>query len=87
MHDDGQAASSRQVRGGVFWRTWTRWACGDQMSCRWVSDYIPQIVAYISRIQANGIAYEHDGSVYFDTAAFECALSRYCTPGFGMGST
>ena len=38
-----------------------------------VSDYIPQIVAYIARIQANGIAYERDGSVYFDTAAFECA--------------
>ncbi len=39
-----------------------------------VSDYIPQIVAYIARIQRNGLAYERDGSVYFDTAAFECAL-------------
>ena len=38
-----------------------------------VSDYIPQIVAYIARIQRNGLAYERDGSVYFDTAAFECA--------------
>ena len=35
-----------------------------------VSDYVPEIVAYIEAIQANGFCYEAGGSVYFDTAAF-----------------
>jgi len=54
-----------------------------------VSDYIPQIVAYIARIQRNGLAYERDGSVYFDTAAFECALGpvlQFAVHAFMMAS-
>ena len=35
-----------------------------------VSEYIPEIVAYIEKIVANGLAYESKGSVYFDTQAF-----------------
>ena len=46
-----------------------------------VSDYVPQIVAYIAQIQANGLAYESAGSVYFDTTAFECALLKLLPPG------
>lgn len=38
-----------------------------------VSDYVPQIIDYIAQIQTNGLAYEKEGSVYFDTTAFECA--------------
>ena len=38
-----------------------------------VSDYVPQIIAYIEQIETNGLAYECEGSVYFDTTAFECA--------------
>ena len=37
-----------------------------------VSDYVPQIIEYIAQIETNGLAYESAGSVYFDTAAFEC---------------
>jgi hypothetical protein len=40
------------------------------LSC--CSEYIPDIVSYIERIQANGHAYESNGSVYFDTQAFRC---------------
>lgn len=43
-----------------------------------VSEYVPQIVAYIERICANGLAYEADGSVYFDVAGFDgCAHHHY----------
>jgi cysteinyl-tRNA synthetase len=38
-----------------------------------VSEYVPQIVAYIARIVSHGFAYALDGSVYFDTQAFRTA--------------
>ncbi|UYV76253.1 CARS [Cordylochernes scorpioides] len=43
----------------------------NQTVSRGVSEYIPQIVAYIQRILDNGMAYESPGgSVYFDTLKF-----------------
>ena len=44
-----------------------------------VSDYVPEIVAYIEAIQANGFCYEAGGSVYFDTAAF-IKSGKKCEP-------
>jgi cysteinyl-tRNA synthetase len=38
-----------------------------------VSEYIPEIVAYIEKIIANGFAYESNGSVYFDVQKFNSA--------------
>jgi cysteinyl-tRNA synthetase len=38
-----------------------------------VSEYVPEIVAFIEKIMANGFAYASGGSVYFDTAAFRAA--------------
>ena len=42
-----------------------------------VSDYVPEVVAYIEQIMANGYCYEANGSVYFDTAAFTAAGMSY----------
>ncbi|XP_013786012.1 cysteine--tRNA ligase, cytoplasmic-like isoform X1 [Limulus polyphemus] len=36
-----------------------------------VSEYVPEIVAYIRKIIENGMAYESQGSVYFDTGKFD----------------
>lgn len=45
-----------------------------------VSEYMPEIVAYISTIIQKGLAYEANGSVYFDTCAFECVLLTVSRP-------
>lgn len=36
-----------------------------------VSEYVPEIVKYVEKIISNGFAYESDGSVYFNVAAFD----------------
>ena len=36
-----------------------------------VTEYGPQIVDFVKKIQDNGFAYEHEGSLYYDTSAWE----------------
>lgn len=36
-----------------------------------VTEYVPEIVEFVKRIVENGYAYEHEGSVYFDTVVFD----------------
>jgi cysteinyl-tRNA synthetase len=36
-----------------------------------VTEYGPQIVDFVKRIEENGYAYEHEGSVYYDTGNWE----------------
>jgi len=42
-----------------------------------VSEYIPEIIAYIEKLIARGVAYPSGGSVYFNTAAFEAKGQTY----------
>jgi cysteinyl-tRNA synthetase len=41
-----------------------------------VSEYVPEIVAFISRILTNGFGYASNGSVYFDTVAYAASPSH-----------
>ncbi|KAJ7121348.1 tRNA synthetases class I (C) catalytic domain-containing protein [Mycena crocata] len=36
-----------------------------------VTEYVPEIVAFVQGIVKNGFAYESEGSIYFDTEAFD----------------
>ncbi|KAL1931858.1 hypothetical protein VTP01DRAFT_8914 [Rhizomucor pusillus] len=36
-----------------------------------VSEFVPEIIAYVEKIVANGYAYAAEGSVYFDTSRFD----------------
>ena len=42
-----------------------------------VSEFVPEVVAYIERIIERGLAYAAEGSVYFDTRAFQKAGHTY----------
>lgn len=41
------------------------------------TEYCPQIVEFVKRIQDNGFAYEHEGSMYYDIGAWEASGGHY----------
>ena len=50
-----------------------------------VSEYMPEIVQYIQHIMDNKLAYDVNGSVYFDSRAFDAAGFQYGKFGRGVG--
>ena len=42
-----------------------------------VTEYVPQIVAFVETIVAKGLAYESNGSVYMDIGAFRAKGHDY----------
>ena len=42
-----------------------------------VTEYGPQIVDFVRKIEKNGFAYAHEGSVYYDTSRWEAAGGVY----------
>ena len=51
--------------------------CMDPDEVTRVTEYGPQIVEFVKRIEKNKFAYITDGDVYFDIAAFEAANNQY----------
>lgn len=41
-----------------------------------VTEFVPDITSFIEKIVSRGFAYEADGSVYFDTQAFDGAVNE-----------
>lgn len=61
-----------------FWEDLQSMNCIPVTEVTRVTEYVPQIVDFISRIMGNGYAYKtSDGSVYFDIAAFEKDNNQY----------
>ena len=42
-----------------------------------VSEYVPEIIAFVKTLISNGFAYESNRSVYFDTVAYSQAGYEY----------
>ena len=51
--------------------------CLDADEVTRVTEYGPQIVKFVERIEKNKFAYETEGNVYFDITAFEAANNKY----------
>ncbi|ESK93375.1 cysteinyl-trna synthetase [Moniliophthora roreri MCA 2997] len=58
---------------GRFFEDMARLRVRDPDTLTRVTEYVPEIVAFVEKIIQNGYAYEAEGSVYFDTQAFDNA--------------
>ncbi|TFK44293.1 tRNA synthetases class I (C) catalytic domain-containing protein [Crucibulum laeve] len=58
---------------GKFFSDMSRLRVRDPDTVTRVTEYVPEIVAFVERIIQNGYGYEAEGSVYFDTITFDKA--------------
>ncbi|KDR75100.1 hypothetical protein GALMADRAFT_248997 [Galerina marginata CBS 339.88] len=56
---------------GKFFEDMTRLRVRNPDTVTRVTEYVPEIVAFVEGIVSNGFAYEAEGSVYFNTLAFD----------------
>ncbi|KAH8118931.1 tRNA synthetases class I (C) catalytic domain-containing protein [Phellopilus nigrolimitatus] len=73
LTDPALSRSLAQYWEGQFFKDMARLRVRAPDTLTRVTEYVPEIVAFVERIVANGFAYESAGSVYFDTGAFERA--------------
>ncbi|KDQ55793.1 hypothetical protein JAAARDRAFT_37217 [Jaapia argillacea MUCL 33604] len=62
---------------GQFFKDMSRLRVRDPDTLTRVTEYVPEIVTFVERIIQNGFGYEVDGSVYFDTKAFDSADQHF----------
>ncbi|KAG6900716.1 hypothetical protein C0993_003742 [Termitomyces sp. T159_Od127] len=58
---------------GQFFKDMDRLRVREPNTVTRVTEYVPEVVAFVEKIIRNGYAYEAEGSVYFDTKAFDNA--------------
>jgi len=62
---------------GKFFEDMSRLRVRDPDTITRVTEYVPEIVSFVEGIVANGYAYEAEGSVYFNTNAFDKAENHH----------
>jgi cysteinyl-tRNA synthetase len=58
---------------GQFFKDMARLRVREPDTLTRVTEYVPETVAFVERIIQNGYAYEAEGSIYFNTKAFDSA--------------
>ncbi|KAF8236044.1 hypothetical protein L208DRAFT_1391483 [Tricholoma matsutake] len=71
--DPGISRSLTTYWEGQFFHDMTRLRVRNPDTLTRVTEYVPEIVAFVEGIVRNGYGYEVEGSVYFDTQAFDQA--------------
>ena len=73
MTDPAISRSLASYWEGQFFHDMSRLRVREPDTLTRVTEYVPEIVAFVERIIQNGYGYEADGSVYFNTQAFDKA--------------
>lgn len=73
LTDPALSRSLAQYWEGQFFKDMSRLRVRPPDTLTRVTEYVPEIVEFVNGIIKNGFAYESEGSVYFDTGAFESA--------------
>ena len=73
MTDHSIFRSTSAYWEGQFFKDMSRLRVRDPDSLTRVTEYVPEIVSFVEGIVKNGYGYADQGSVYFDTQAFDKA--------------